>query len=121
MDYMKLDDLILLCEQLEDTVHDCPFDEPDHVVFRHKENRKWFGLTCYLDSELCINVKCSPYNVDALCEMYKGITPGWHMNKRHWITIHTDSDVPYSELVSLLHDSYELTKPKKKDNKKGSM
>lgn len=114
---MELSDLIALCEQIPDGVYDCPFDDPDKVVFRHKENRKWFALTFYLENELCINVKCSPFDVDALCEMYKGITPGWHMNKRHWITIHTSSDVPYSELLSLLQDSYDLIKPNIKRKK----
>ena len=44
------------------------------------------------------------------CERYEGIGPGWHMNKRHWISVRFDSDVPESLLRELVAQSYELAK-----------
>ena len=41
------------------------------------------------------------------------IYPGYHMNKKHWITIVLDDSLPVMEIYKLLDESYELA------NKKG--
>ena len=50
---------------------------------------------------------------DFLRGQYAGITPGWHMNKVHWNTVHLPSDVPPELLEDLIDRSYRLTLPKK--------
>ena len=41
-------------------------------------------------------------------DRYEGIEPGYHMNKRHWINVRFDRDVPDSEIRRLVRRSYEL-------------
>lgn len=98
---------------------DYPFDDPDLVVLRHQDTKKWFALFLYVKGRVCVNVKCDPFENPSLCELYEGITPGYHMNKRHWITIDLESDVPDNEIKVLFQDSYERTRKgyKKKNNK----
>lgn len=114
MNKLTRDEIIAWCLTLPDTCADYPFDDPDMMVVRHQDNRKWFALFFYLQEELCINVKAVPSQGAALCDVYEGITPGWHMNKRQWITIYTNRDVPYGEIQELLKESYRLTSTKKK-------
>ena len=39
---------------------------------------------------------------------YAAITPGYHLNKRHWNTVALDGSVPEEELLELIDHSYEL-------------
>ena len=39
------------------------------------------------------------------------IVEGYHLNKRHWITITLDADVPDERVRQLVSDSYDLVKP----------
>ena len=50
-----------------------------------------FLLTDMTDSRW-INVKCDPDRAVELRETYEEVSPGWHMNKRHWNTVRTDGD-----------------------------
>ncbi|MGH3286408.1 MAG: MmcQ/YjbR family DNA-binding protein [Streptosporangiaceae bacterium] len=36
------------------------------------------------------------------------ITPGYHLNKRHWNTVELDDSVPDEELLDLIDHSYDL-------------
>ena len=36
------------------------------------------------------------------------MTPGYHLNKRHWITIALGGDLPADEIEELIADSYAL-------------
>lgn len=96
--------------QFPDAKEDYPFDDPDTMILRHKSNRKWFAMIIELHGKTCVNLKTDSFQIDALCEMYKGITPGWHMNKRHWITIDIQSDVCEKDLFDFITISYELTR-----------
>ena len=37
-----------------------------------------------------------------------GIEPAWHMNKKHWIKLVLDSDVPAQEIKTLVKQAYDL-------------
>lgn len=93
---------------------------PDNVVFRHTNNKKWFGLLMsVLESRLgedgerlldILNVKCDPLIIGSITKE-KGIYPSYHMNKAHWISI-SIGDADEEQTKALLDVSYELTKPK---------
>lgn len=70
---------------------------------------KWF---CFVNAVACdfCNVRCESERIPELRERYEGIGPGWHMNKKHWISVRFDSDVPESLLRGLVSQSYELAK-----------
>ena len=39
-------------------------------------------------------MKCDPDIGEALRAEYESIVPGYHLNKRHWITVTLGGDVP---------------------------
>jgi predicted DNA-binding protein (MmcQ/YjbR family) len=39
---------------------------------------------------------------------YAAITPGYHLNKRHWNTITLDGSVPDEDVLELIDHSYDL-------------
>lgn len=79
---------------------------------------KWFALIDTDDADYCL-LKCDPEEAVELRERYTGITPGWHMNKRHWNSVFFDSDVPDKVFKNLIEMSYNLvlrSLPKKKQS-----
>lgn len=85
-------------------------DTPDAAIFRHKNNRKWFGLIMNVKGEEYLNVKTDPNYSDLLRNTYDYIIPAYHMNKEHWNTIIISKDVDKTLLFELIDQSYELTK-----------
>ena len=74
-----------------------------------KVGGKMFAL-CALDAEppLQLSVKCDPELAVQLRSAYAAITPGYHLNKRHWNTITLDGSLPDEMVTDLLGDSYDL-------------
>lgn len=111
-------ELIDLCLEFPSAYEDYPFAEApgegETAVMRHRANKKTFALISERGGKLCINLKCDPREADFLRRVYKGVQPGWHMNKEHWNTVTTGSDVPEEELRRQIANSYDLVKPKKK-------
>lgn len=55
-----------------------------------------------------VNLKCDPELALELRGQFPAVTPGWHMNKRHWNSVLLDGTVPDDELVEMLRHSYVL-------------
>jgi predicted DNA-binding protein (MmcQ/YjbR family) len=53
-------------------------------------------------------LKADPDNAAALREQYDDITPGYHMNKTHWITVDGGGTVNEKLVKELVTDSYRL-------------
>lgn len=54
------------------------------------------------------NLKCEPERAIELREEYDGIiTPGYHMSKQHWNTVHIEN-LPDDLITGLIDDSYDL-------------
>ena len=81
-----------------------PFGEST-LVF--KVAGKMFALL-NLEFPLSINLKCNPEKAIDLREHYPEITPGYHMNKKHWNTVNIESFFDESLLKSLIDHSYNL-------------
>lgn len=64
-----------------------------------------------------INLKGLPDDNVELCERYAAIKPGWHMNKRHWISVAPDNDAPDSLIEQLVRNSYALVSGKTRKKK----
>ena len=54
-----------------------------------------------------IDVKADPTMIDMLIQTY-GFLPGYHMNKRHWLTILLDGSVRDAQVLDFLDMSYDL-------------
>ncbi len=100
------------CLSLPWATEDFPFGN-ETLVF--KVGGKIFALTDP-DHFESINLKCNPEKAVELRELYEGVLPGYHMNKKHWNTVLTEADVPDTLLKEMILESYELVKaslPKK--------
>lgn len=79
---------------------------PDVLVY--KVGGKMFGLTVPDDFPARINLKCDPERSVMLREEHAAITPGYHMNKRHWNTVVLDGSLSAKLVRELIDHSYEL-------------
>ena len=77
-------------------------------VLVYKVMGKMFALLAEDEATPRINLKCAPADAEMLVSEYKSIIPGYHMNKKHWITVSLMGDVPEDMLVDLISDSYDL-------------
>jgi predicted DNA-binding protein (MmcQ/YjbR family) len=55
-----------------------------------------------------INLKVQPELGAELREQYVGVVPGYHMNKKHWITVMMDGSVPDKLIMEWIDNSYLL-------------
>lgn len=55
-----------------------------------------------------ISLKCDPFIGELLRSQYEAVKPGYHLNKRHWITVDVDGTVPDGELRDMIASSYHL-------------
>jgi predicted DNA-binding protein (MmcQ/YjbR family) len=101
MDIVTLRDY---CISKKGSMETFPFGD-DTLVFKVKD--KIFALV-NLDGDLSINLKCDPSLAIDLRERYSSVTPGYHMNKKHWNTVLLDGSVPDKEVFSWIDHSYGL-------------
>ena len=86
-------------------VLDYPFGEDIHV---YKMESKVFAIY-FEDAKVeRINLKCDPVHAQELRAIFDEITPGYHINKKHWNTADLKGDLPLSEVFRLIDHSYEL-------------
>ena len=102
---MNLEELRSYCLQKKGALVDFPFDDVTMVI---KVGGKMFILIAIDNDPLWINLKCDPFNAEGLRERYKAVTPGYHMNKRHWNTVILDNSIPDDTIKKMIDDSYEL-------------
>ena len=94
-----------VCLRLADTEETFPFG-PETSVF--KVGGKMFALAALKRKPLQVSVKCEPDLGEQLRGTYDEIEPGYHLNKRHWLTV-TCGGAADDELVrELVAGSYEL-------------
>lgn len=101
------------CLSKKGVTEEFPFDE-NTLVF--KVLGKMFAL-CDVDEFESINLKATPEEVIRRKEEHEGVLPGYHMNKKYWITVLTDGTVEDKLLYTWIDDSYnEVVKglPRKK-------
>lgn len=114
-------------EEIENYIYNKYKVEPEHPwvqypgysAFKEKLSGKWFAVI--MDIERCrlgfsnekiseepvciINVKASPELILMLAGT-PGFFPGYHMNKRHWLTILLDGSVPEDQVKNYIDGSY---------------
>ena len=103
---MTLDELRAYCLKKPGVTEDLPFG-PETLVFRVAG--KLFALTGVYDFRT-VNLKCDPERAADLRERYDAITPGYHMNKKHWNTVDTRAGLSEKLLRELIDHSYELVR-----------
>ena len=69
---------------------------------------KLFALIGLWGEPGIITLKAEPEVVTALVDEHAAIERGYHMSKRHWITVTLDGSLPDDLLRELVEDSYDL-------------
>lgn len=89
-----------------------PFGD-DTLVF--KVNNKIFLLVSLNTQPLQFNVKCNPDKAIELREEFPdSVSPGYHMNKKHWNTIIVNGKLSNQQLKEMIDHSYLLVASKRK-------
>ncbi|MDR4534028.1 MmcQ/YjbR family DNA-binding protein [Glutamicibacter sp. PS] len=97
-----------ICLEQPRAFEDFPFG-PEAAVFKvgaTPERSKMFAFLSWHRGELILNLKCEPPIADRLRTQYPQITPGYHMNKKHWNTVRVG--LPEQFMRELIEDSYDL-------------
>lgn len=109
---------IRIAEYIYKTYGDKPdfpwYDYPYYGVFRNKENNRWYGLIMDVkenklgegvSARSVINIKPNPSMFNELLKL-DNIFPGWHMNKKSWISVSLSNYFPDEYVESLIDMSY---------------
>ena len=92
------------CLSKPGTSEDTPFDE-NTLCFR--VGNKIFALVD-IDAFESVNLKCDPEKAIELRELHPAISPGYHMNKKHWNTVRFNEGIPDPLILELIDHSYKL-------------
>lgn len=90
---------------LPHTAERCPFG-PDALVL--EVGGKMFCLMDLDGTWDFYNLKADPDYALELRDHYRSIRPGFHMNKRHWISVAYQGDVPDRLQKELIRHSYDM-------------
>ena len=114
---MTPDQLRDLCLSMPGAEETFPFG-PETSVF--KVGGKIFALSA-LGAELFrVSVKSDPEVAKGLRSTHESIIPGYHLNKRHWITVTLGGDAPDALVRDLIEDSHDLVRPRPRRQGGGS-
>ena len=79
---------------------------PETSVF--KVGGKMFAIAPLKRAPLQVSVKCEPELGEQLRGTYDEIAPGYHLNKRHWLTVTCGGAAPDELVGELVAGSYDL-------------
>lgn len=71
----------------------------------YKVSGKIFMIAVKRPGKRFINLKAEPAQALLHQAIYQSITPGYHMNKKHWISVHGGGEITAELLESLIDDS----------------
>ena len=122
MDELKREEIYEYVKKQYGTVPEYLWKEsPESAVLSHP-NGKWYAVLMQVEKSKLglegdtkvdiIDVKCDPDMVGLLTETY-GFLPGYHMNKKYWITMLLDGTVSEAKILDFLDMSYDLIDGKK--------
>ncbi|BBQ84926.1 MULTISPECIES: MmcQ/YjbR family DNA-binding protein [Enterobacteriaceae] len=77
---------------------------PEYDVFTVEG--KIFMIKTFLRGEAIVNLKVDPEQSLLHQAIYPHIKPGYHMNKKHWISVYPGDEIVPELLESLIEDSW---------------
>ena len=98
---------------------------PNNAIVRRKTSAKWYAVFLTISKNKLgfasnkiveiLNLHLRPQKAEELIMSGKYF-PAYHMNKYHWNSIILNGTVPNEDIKNMIEDSYEMTKPKRKDD-----
>ena len=105
---MEIDEIRIYALSLPDTEECFPFGENSLVL---KTKGKIFIILDLMALPATMNYKADPEDIILQREEYPdAIFPGFHMNKKHWNTLHLNRHVPSALIKEIVHTSYKLVR-----------
>lgn len=108
---MNVEDFRTYCLSFKGVHDKMPFEkaasEYDRNILVFYVADKWFCFANIDVFDFC-DIKCSIEQIEDLQDRYEGIKPGYHMNKKHWISVYFDKDVPDKMIRDLVKQSYDM-------------
>lgn len=94
-------------------------NSPKISVLRNSSNQKWYaiffalsadklGLDSSEETEI-IDLRFPKGEALDFAESTPDVFPGYHMNKRSWITVRLGGEISTEQIISLLNQSYQLS------------
>ncbi len=71
-----------------------------------KVDGRIFMITMTIRGRALVNLKAEPQKSLLNQQIYRSIEPGYHMNKKHWITVVPGEDISEDLLAELIDDSW---------------
>jgi predicted DNA-binding protein (MmcQ/YjbR family) len=105
------------CLSFKGVTEEFPFGDTTLV---YKVMGKMFALTG-VESFASINLKVDPEIGADLRERYSAVQPGYHMNKKHWITVIIDGSIPDKLIRQWTDHSYQLVASKLTKTQKAAL
>ncbi len=102
---MKKNKLEKYLSKLKGSEGSFPFGS-EALVF--KVMGKMFALVSQKEDVTRVTLKCSPADAEVLVSQHESVVPGYYMNKKHWITISLNGELPTKMIADLANQSYEL-------------
>lgn len=90
---------------LRETTCTQPFGDQCDV---YKVFDKVFLMNFHLEDQQVFNVKIEPERGDMLRDFYPFIHKGYHMNKKHWISVYADESMTTDLIQDLVQSSDDL-------------
>jgi predicted DNA-binding protein (MmcQ/YjbR family) len=97
--------VLAVCTKLPGAELEYPFGLATAVF---KAGGKMFAAVSLSDEPGRLTLKCDPDYAAFLIQQFDEMIPGYHMNKRHWITITLNPTMPADLIEDLISDSYDL-------------
>ena len=108
---MNIEDFRTYCLSFKGAYEKMPFEKAASAYDRNLlvfcVAEKWFCFVNVETFDFC-NIKCAPDRIVDLQERYEGVTPAYHMNKKHWYTMILYGSVERRELFRRIDESYRL-------------
>ncbi|XAW87653.1 MmcQ/YjbR family DNA-binding protein [Vibrio sp. CDRSL-10 TSBA] len=102
---MDTSTLIRILDSLPQAQAEYPFG-PDPLVY--KIRGKMFAALSEQHPSPFVTLKCTPQDGEVLSSQFSAIRPGYHMNKRHWISVSLQGDADAGMIEDLCTRSYQL-------------
>lgn len=90
---------------------------PDNAVLRRSDTKKWYAVILTVPYRKfgieregtveVIDMRMEPDELERTVDD-KTCFRGWHMNKKHWVTMLLDGSAPLDEIIRRLNESYNL-------------
>lgn len=109
-DGMNVEEIRDYCISKPGAIESFPFDDETLVL---KVGCKIFAMLS-LSGDSSLTLKCDPETALELQENYTFVEPGYHMNKKYWITLSDTTLIPRNLIIQWIDNSFMLVAASKK-------